>query len=796
MARGDVRGTGPGAAVLVAWLTVAVATLVFVLRPLSIGFPSGGLDASWVAVLGEAATRPARWGVDLAFTYGPASALVTRYFTDGYLVRDLPVLLAVALAGGGAIACLAGLAVAGRARGGLLVVLAALGTAAGLAADLAQDQDSFYFALAVALLLLDLSRPPRHRAARAAVLSGFALLGVLALAKTSYGVLALGLAVLADARAVLARRRWPLLVPVVLGAALAAFLACGQRLADLPAYLDLQGQVAAGYGEAMYLPAARGEILAYLAAAAGLVAVAALCGPPGGWGRTSAALGCAVALVLALKAGFVRADTHPQIAWSLLGLAALALAVGPVLRRSPAGAAALGAAALAVLWVVAPLFLLAATDRRPEQLPEIYGDMRVQLATEIDAWGRFLRSPARFAAEARQAKAAAFEAIRTAQPLPALAGGVDTVPSAQSAVLANRLDYRPRPSFQEYSTYTAGLIAANARFYGGPTAPDWVIFGPGGLDDRYPAMTEGALWPALLERYEPTLKIGDWVALKRRAAPLLDVLGPPVRLAARLGEPVALPTRGPVFARITVGETLLGRLAALLFRPPALSLRVTLAGGATRSSRFIPALAAGGFLLSPVVGDADGFAELADGHGAEAGGAEVTGFEVGGSRLARLFYAGTMAVELRAVTVPETPPSPEAAPLRAALDRAVPWLRSVRAMGRSADLDGEKLSAPAPTDLTVPAEGVRRLHVGFGLYDGAFTEGRTEGVCFAIAPAPGAPPLWTRCLDPAAVAGDRGPQSADLDLPPGLRSVIAETRCRRSCDWGWSYWDAIGPAGG
>lgn len=794
-ARGDVRRTGTRAAALVASLGVAAAVLAFVLRPLSLAFPAGGLDSSWAAVLGEAATRPARWGVDLAFTYGPASALVTRYFTETYLSRDLPVSLAVALAAGAAFAGLARLAAAGRPRAGLLVLLAAFGLAAGLAADLAQDQDSFYFAFAFALLLLDLARPPGDRAARAAVLAGFALLGVLGLAKTSFGVLALGLAVLADARAALALKRWPVMAATVLAAGLAAFLACGQHLADLPAYLDLQGQVAAGYGEAMYLPPERRELLPFLAGGAVLVALAARFGPPARWGRATAALGCAATIAIGLKAGFIRADTHPQIAWSLLGLAALALAAGPVLRRSPAAAAALGAAALCVLWVVAPLFLLAATERGPDRLPEVYADMRGQLAGEAAAWARILRSPAAFAAEARRDKAAALEAIRAATPLPPLTGGVDMLPSAQSAVLASRLDYRPRPSFQEYSTYTAGLIAANRRFYAGPAAPAWVIFGVGGLDDRYPAMTEGALWPELIRRYEPTLRIGDWVALKRRAAPLPEVLGRPVRLAARLGEAIALPMRGPVFARITLRETVLGRLAAALFRPPALTLRVTLAGGGTRDARFVPALAAGGFLLSPVVADAQGFAELASGHGVEAGGAEVTGFLVGGSRLAKLFYAATMAVELRPVTVPEAPPSPEAAPLRADLERAIPWLRTVQALGRGADLEGERLSAPAPTTLTVPVAGTRRLRLGFGLFDGAWTQGHTQGVCFAVAPAPGAAPLWSRCLDPAAVAADRGPQTAELDLPEGLAAVSAETRCRESCDWGWSYWNAIVPAG-
>ena len=92
---------------------------------------------------------------------------------------------------------------------------------------------------------------------------------------------------------------------------------------------------------------------------------------------------------------------------------------------------------------------------------------------------------------ARAAKASAFAAIREQDPLPPLAGTVDILPSEQTSVLANRLDYHPRPSFQDYSTYTAGLIDANRDFYAGGAAPDWVLFGPGGLDDRYPTLTEG-----------------------------------------------------------------------------------------------------------------------------------------------------------------------------------------------------------------------------------------------------------------------------------------------------------------
>lgn len=794
-------GTGRGSSVarggasIAAVLVLTVAAVLLVLRPLSIVLPAGGLDSSWIAVLGEAATRPARWGVDLAFTYGPASALVTRYFTEGYLLWALPAVAGLALVNGLALVLLARRAAVNRRFPGALVFAVVSIEIAGLAAELALDQDSFIFALALVLLLLDLARPPEDRVAAATVLAGAALLGASAAAKTSYGVVAIGAFAIADARALLGLRRPPLLVPVALAAALAAFLASGQRIGDLPAYLDLQGQEASGYGEAMYLAFGRLELGLFLCAASGLVAIVALCGPAGRGARTAAALGTSFVLAIGVKAGFIRADTHTQIAWSLLGLAGIAVSSAFVLRRSVTGAALLGTCSLAVLWVIGPLLLLGATDQPPTLagLPGTYRDMGGQLATETGAWVRFLRDPPAFIVGARAAKAKAWAEIRASRPLAGLDGSVDMLPSDQSAVLANGLDYRPRPSFQDYSTYTAGLIAANDAFIAGDRAPDWVIFGGGSLDDRYPTSTEGGLWPELLRFYEPQRRAGPWIALHRRATPLRDVLGPPLRFDVRLGERFTVPTTGPVFAAVTVRKTLLGRLAALLFRPPALGLRVMLAGGNEQNYRFIPAIAAGGFLLSPILTDADGFADLAFGLGRDTGAADVVAATVGGSHWAGLFYDLSVSVELRPVTVSASPPSAEARALSDDLARALRWRRLARSLGRGGQLDGDRLFVPAPTTLTVPTAGAHRIRLGFGIADGAWTEGATQGVCFALKASAASGPFWRRCLDPKAVAADRGPQTAEIDLLSGLAAVTAETTCPRSCDWGWSYWDDIAP---
>ena len=783
---------------LLATLSTAVlafATLFCVLRPLSIDVPGAGLDASWAVVLGEAAMRPARWGVDLTFTYGPASALVTRYFTGNYLTLALPVICVIAISYAFCFVCLISSAAATRSNAAVLAIVAVLGEGLALLVLGGEDQDAFYFAFAFVIFLLDLVRSPRDRVARLAIVAGVAALGIVTLAKTSFGVLAMAIFALSDLRAAWQMRRWPLLTPLFLLVFLITFAVYGQRFGDLPAYAKLQAESVAGYGEAMYLIASRGELLAFLTGVVALIIITGLAAPGSRISRLLTFCAIVLEMIIALKAGFIRADTHPQISWALLGLVGFAVAVSLILPRSIKAAVAIGAVSLLVLSLAAPLYLLVDTDRTADVagLSEIYSDEFGALKAEVAAWGRFLRSPADFAEQASRAKTAAWDAIRAQHPLSSLAGTVDIISSEQSAVLANKLDYHPRPSFQDYATDTAGLIAANAAFYKGTSAPDWVLFANDALDDRYPTSIEGALWPDLLARYEPMRQDGDWLALRRRATPLSDVLGPPQRVETRLGEYFSVPA-GPIFAHIVVRKTMLGRLAAALFRPPALTLRVRTLNGTEQNYRFVPALGAGGFLLSPLVDDPSSFALLALGESDDLVGKSITEAVIGGSSATRLFYEPDVAIALQPLTLKNVASSREAQPFADELNQRRPWRQMVRRIAQVANFDGERLSAPAPTALDIPVAGARRLHLGFGIEDGAWTTGQVKGVCFAVQEAGGeAAPLWQRCLDPHDIAADRGPQTAEVDLPNGLETVKVATTCLQSCDWGWSYWNDIQP---
>ena len=107
-------------------------------------------------------------------------------------------------------------------------------------------------------------------------------------------------------------------MPAFLAAFVAGDVAFGQRLSDLPLYVFRQGEVAAGYGAAMYIAGDRVELLGFLAGMAALLAVAiAAVWTRGDRSRGAVAVGgLVIVLLLVFKAAFVRQDTHTQIGWS------------------------------------------------------------------------------------------------------------------------------------------------------------------------------------------------------------------------------------------------------------------------------------------------------------------------------------------------------------------------------------------------------------------------------------------------------------------------------------------------
>lgn len=776
-------GLAVGAAVgLGAWMAVSA------FHPFTPALPQLGLDASWVAAMGEAADKGLRWGTDVVFTYGPASPLVSAYFNAAYLSVTLPLLLAACLAFGACTVLLA--ASAGPAA------LAGNVVATGLIVALSIDYpDSVFLVLPALPFLVLLSRGrPSPVAVAVAVATAFAV-GMIGLAKMSFPLAALPLVLLGDVAAV-ARRRAPVLtLPFGLGF-LAADLLYGQSLADLPAFFRQQWEVVAGYSEAMAAYGGRSELFAFLLACALLMALTLAvewtARPPRSGSRVAVPLGLAWVLLVLFKAGFVRQDDHTLIAWHGMALASAMTASArfrPARPRLAVGVsvAAVAGAALVGLSLVGP----SATpgDRWAKAAAAGRHIFVAGPAAQAVAAVDLARSPRAFADARRAEKAQRWRELAALAPMAQLKGSVDVIPSQQSRVMASGLDYSPRPSFQEYSTYTPALIAANRAFLEGPGAPAWVLFGPESgfgdmtLDLRYPNLTEGGLWLDLLRLYRPERHIGDLVALRRRDAPVPLVLGEPRSSEVGFGDivPVApVPERdgiSAVFATLDVRPTPLGRLVAFVYKPPPLTIAVHFDDGHERHYRFLSGMGAPGFVLSPLVDNASEFEELADGLPSPPD-RIVTGFSIEAPPRLSALLSPRIAVSMRSVTGGHT--VTPAAPVSA-------WASLAAAEGNGPATD--EIATLPSSILNVPVAGLSRVDLGFGLALADDAPPGTETLCFAVHPADGtAQTLWRRCLDRARDA-DHTLQSLSVAVPPGTSELALETSCRSGCDEGMGgYW--------
>jgi len=162
-------------------------------------------------------------------------------------------------------------------------------------------------------------------------------------------------------------------------------------------------------------------------------------------------------------------------------------------------------------------------------------------------------------------------------------------------------------------------------------------------------MPEGPLWPDILSAYTPVSDDGDLLLMRRREASLGNLLGPETSRTVSFGEPVTIP-EGAQFIRVNIDKTLFGRLVDVLFRPPLMWMRVTLADGIAWRSRIIPAIAREGFLISPTVVNARDFARVAAGR-SDVLLASIVRVSFETSALGRYVYAPRLQVSLSSLSL-------------------------------------------------------------------------------------------------------------------------------------------------
>jgi len=503
-------------------------------------------------------------------------------------------------------------------------------------------------------------------------------------------------------------------------------------------------------------------------------------------------LAFALFLFLNFKAGFVRHDQHSLIAWGGLAVAALAWIC---LERTwlSCSSRTLAAAAIAIAAVVVPNALI---QRRP--FPDLAAQPREKLEAIQSQTFQFVSivsNPGIWLRDQIARQSQARTAIRTVTAYPRIDGPIDMIPSNQSELIAHGFEYRPRPTIQEYATYSPLLIARNRAFFEGERAPQHILMRPGSIDYRHPASAEGSLWSLFLSSYEPVASIGDMVQLTRRRSPLTEIIGPESSIVARFRELIPLPPGdAPILLKARIERQLIGRLLDIALKPPIVTMYATYSDGQEVPYRVIPGMISEGMIVSPLVESSADYVLLAAGRMGAPKWRRPVSIRFESGFLGATAYQRQIAVTFTRLSAEKLREASTDNAYLAAETRRIDMLTPILAGNPlrppQLDLVPEGLLAHAPMSLKLPVTPGSRLRIAFGIRDGAWRgDAATDGVCFSVSSSTGAR-LYERCLQPKTVEGDRGAQEAELQVPPDVSDLNLETSCRANCAWDWSYWSA------
>jgi hypothetical protein len=211
-----------------------------------------------------------------------------------------------------------------------------------------------------------------------------------------------------------------------------------------------------------------------------------------------------------------------------------------------------------------------------------------------------------FRADALQQQNAALSSLDlpTIRQIPGTAT-VDVFGQGQLYALQNHLNYHPRPVFQSYMGFNAGLNTLNENFYLSTNAPEYVIFELIPIDHKFPPLEDSFVFRDLLLNYSLAAEEASCLLLKR------ETIAPP-RLTllktgnATLGKRIDLApfAETNIWIQIIAQPTFTGRIRTLLNKPAVLRLNAW-----TQNKKFsgkAPApMLASGFVASPLLIDTD-----------------------------------------------------------------------------------------------------------------------------------------------------------------------------------------------
>lgn len=558
-------------------------SLIIAFVPFNPDIYAFGIDASWQFGLNQAIAQGLRFGTDIIFTFGPYAILHTQTYhpaTDTMMLWGTLYL---------AISYWLILLFLQKEIAGYWWFIFAI-----VLASFVYSRDALFFTLPLACALLvfkQITEPMPLKVWQFALVC--LPLGLLPLTKGSLLILCIVIQLL-NTFTLFEHRQRALAITSFFAPILALiffWLLSGQAIIDLPFYLINITPLITGYSEAMAEGGDFYEIAAYLLTT--LVFLGAIASQRQYSNSQRLFLGSAFAafFLVAFKAGFVRhSHDHELVAIVSLILAACLL---PFVLRGRV--------------LLLPLLCAWATwgyvDSHNETIAtsDIFNRFTSNYATAVNGIKNRLLHPT----WKQEALAENQAALQKAVGFPKLEGTTDIYSFRQLHLFPSGNQWNPRPIFQSYSVYTPALAQANKDFLLSKRAPDNLIFWIEPIDNRFPSSEDGLSWAVFLSHYRPTVFSPRYLLLRKRAqhSNPPDVLTMATRSTLhRIGDNLTLPnSEYPLYAKIELRPSALGRLVKALFKINPLQISITLENGQTRQYRLVSGMAEAGFMLSPLI---------------------------------------------------------------------------------------------------------------------------------------------------------------------------------------------------
>ncbi len=205
--------------------------------------------------------------------------------------------------------------------------------------------------------------------------------------------------------------------------------------------------------------------------------------------------------------------------------------------------------------------------------------------------------------------------IRQENPLPPIDGSVDIYSARQTILLAHNLDYRPRPVFQSNMASPTRVAQINVNHLKSNQVPKYIFFNNEVIDTRYPSIEDGLCWPELLTLYDiksftPKHQL---LLLESSKSPRTYSFKKIFSQKTTFNQEIDLTqiNSNPLWIKLNIETTLIGKLTSAFWRIPILYLRVTLRNGNQYVYYLPKEMAKNGFLISPLVNNSIDFAKLA-----------------------------------------------------------------------------------------------------------------------------------------------------------------------------------------